>query len=251
MKVHKNLSVLVTAIMLFTFSNHQVAAQVDRYVDKVKLNNGSTIWGLTEIKQDQVIIFVTEEDSLIVPAENIKSLKTGKLNPDLYLDRVQKFYYQVSTGVLVGSSHQYSSNEASFSASFISGYKLKRMLGLGLGVGVDFYPNQRHIPLSLDVQGDLIPGRVTPFYQLNVGYGWAQERSVPVELERLTGGLYFRPSVGVKWHFAGHSWLLRISYVRQESKMHYEPIDLGNGSTITTVEDRVLQRLGFGLGIYF
>ena len=238
-------------ILLLLLSSNLLSAQVDKYVDKIKLQNGSTIWGLSEVRQDQVVVHFSEEDSLIIPAEHIKSFKTNKLNPELYQDRVKAFYYQVSTGVLVGSSHQYSGNEASFTGSFVSGYKLKQQLGLGLGAGVDFYPGQRHIPIFLDVQGDLLAGRITPFYQLNAGYSWAEERNAPVALESLSGGLYLKPSVGVRWHFARYSWFLRLSYIRQESTSRYEPIDFGSGNILTNVEDRVLQRAGISLGVSF
>jgi hypothetical protein len=251
LKVNIKVSIVIKVMLLLLVSSSYIAAQTDKYVDKIKLNNGSTIWGLSEIKQDQVIIHVNAKDSIIIPAENIKSLKTNKLNPELYQDNLEGLYNQVSTGVLVGSTHQYSGNEGSFSASFVSGYKLKQQFGLGLGVGVDYYPSQRHLPVFLDIQGDLIRGRFTPFYQLNLGYSWAHERSAPEDLESLEGGLYLRPSFGVKWHFARYSWFLKLSYVRQESTTRYEPIDFGNGNTITNVEDRVLQRAGISFGISF
>jgi hypothetical protein len=238
-------------MLLLLLGSNLVSAQVDKYVDKIKLQNGSTIWGISEVRQDQVVVHVTEEDSLIIPAAHIKSFKRDKLNPELYQDRVKALYYQVSAGVLVGSSHQYSGNEASFTSSFVSGYKLKPQLGLGLGVGVDFYPGQRHIPIFIDLQGDMLAGRITPFYQFNAGYSWAEERDAPVELESLSGGFYLKPSVGVRWHFARYSWFLRFSYIRQESTSRYEPIDFGNGNILTNVEDRVLQRAGISLGVSF
>ncbi len=251
MKFHIKTILWIKLTLLLLLGTNAVLAQVDKYVDQIKLNNGSTIWGISEIRQDQVIIHVSDEDSVMVSAENIKSMRTNKLNPELYQSRVGGLYYQVSTGVLVGSSHQYSGNEASFSGAFISGYKLKQQLGLGLGVGVDFYPGQRHIPLFLDIQGDLVSGRITPFYQLDIGYSWAEERDAPEELESLTGGLYFKPAVGVKWHFARYSWFLQLSYVRQESTARYQPIDFGNGNLLTNVEERVMQRVGISLGMVF
>jgi len=226
-------------------------AQTDKYVDKVVLTNGSVIWGLSEIEQDQVRIYLNSGDSISMPVEYIKSLKKGKLNPEYYQHRLEGVYYQVTTGVLLGKSYQYSGNEPGFTASFVSGYKFNRFWGAGLGMEVDFYPSQSHIPLFLEFQGDLLRGRVTPFYQVRTGWSWAEERNSLDETGRVEGGFFLSPALGVKWHFAGHSWHLQFSYVRQEATTRFEPVDFGNGQSITNVEDRVLQRMGIGVGISF
>jgi hypothetical protein len=96
-----------------------------------------------------------------------------------------------------------------------------------------------------------MPGRITPFYQLHGGWSWANERNNPSQIDRIEGGLYLRPALGVKWHFAGYSWQLHVSYVRQQSTVYYEPIDLGNGNVVTNVEDRALQRIGISAGVTF
>jgi hypothetical protein len=181
----------------------------------------------------------------------IKSIKTQKLNPELYLERSQGVYYQVSMGVLLGKSHNNSETRGSFSSSFTSGYRFNPMLGIGLGVGLNYYPDQIQVPVYLDVHGDLSKGRLTPFYQLSVGWSWADERGNITHIEKVEGGFYLRPSLGVRWHFAKHSWHLQLSYVRQNSTTHFEPLDFGNGNVITNVEDRTLQRVGISIGISF
>ncbi|GJM29758.1 MAG: hypothetical protein DHS20C17_23930 [Cyclobacteriaceae bacterium] len=238
---------LVLSMLLFQVSS----AQTDRFVDKIVLQNGSIIWGLTEMEQGQVRIFLTEEDSLLIPEKMVKLIKTGKFNPKLYLDRREGPYYELSTGVLVGKGHHSFENEASFSASFTGGYRFKRMLGIGLGVGVNYYTDQRHVPLYLDLQGDWLEGRITPFHQLNVGWSFASDRDHVVQVDQLDGGFYLSPSVGVRWHLATYSWHFKVSYVRQEATRHFEPVDLGNGSSLTSVEERTLQRVGISVGVSF
>ncbi|MCZ6693079.1 MAG: hypothetical protein O6939_04160 [Bacteroidetes bacterium] len=225
--------------------------QTDRYLDKVVLHNGSVIWGMTEFQQEYIIIFLSEKDSLTVPVSMIKSLKTQKLNPELYLNRSQGAYYQVSWGVLLGKGHQYLENTGSFAASFAGGYKISPLIGLGLGVGLNYYPEQIHVPVYLDVQGDLLKGRLTPFYQFSAGWSWADERENISQIGEVQGGFYFRPSLGIQWHFAKHSWHLQLSYVLQKSTTRFEPVDYGNGNVITNVEDRTFQRVGISTGISF
>jgi len=243
--------VLSLLIVLFACLPHSSFGQTDRFLDKVVLNNGSVIWGITEFQQDYVIIFLSEKDSLTVPVSMIKSLKAQKLNPDLYLERLQGPYYQVSVGALLGKSHNNSENRGSVAASFTSGYKISPLFGLGLGIGINYYPDQIHLPVYLDIQGDLSKGRVTPFYQLSTGWSWADERDNISQIGKVEGGFYLRPALGIRWHFAKHSWHLRLSYVRQNATTRFEPVDFGNGNVITNVEERTFQRMGISTGISF
>jgi len=242
---------LVLLIVLLACLPHASFGQTDRFLDKVVLNNGSVIWGVTEFQQENAIIFLSGKDSLIVPVSMIKSLKTQKLNPELYLERSQGPYYQVSVGVLLGKSHNNSENRGSVAASFTSGYKISPLFGLGLGVGLNYYPDQIHVPVYLDIQGDLSKGRVTPFYQLSTGWSWADERDNISQIGKAEGGFYLRPALGVRWHFAKHSWHFQLSYVRQNAITRYEPVDFGNGNVITNVEERTFQRMGISIGISF
>lgn len=234
--------------ILFAQYSH---GQADRYVDKTVLHNGSVIWGITELEAGQVKILLTAKDSVMVPDYMVKSIKTGKFNPALYSERFEGFYYEFSTGALIGKSHHSSENEGTFTMSFAGGYKFNRLLGLGLGVGLDYYVDQRHVPLFLDIQGDWLEGRVTPFHQLNIGWSLASNRDEITPVEETEGGFYLRPTLGVRWHFPNHSWQLKVSYVRQEATRSFEPIDFRNGSSLETVEDRTMQRIAIAVGVSF
>ncbi len=246
--IFNKLICFVISCMLFTQLSH---AQTDRYVDKTVLHNGSVIWGITELEAGQVKILLSAKDSVTVPDHMVKSIKTGKFNPALYSQRIEGFYYEFAAGVLIGKSHHSSENEGTFTTSFAGGYKFNRLLGVGLGVGLNYYTDQRHVPLFLDIQGDWLEGRVTPFHQLNIGWSLAADRDDIIQVAETKGGGYLRPSLGVRWHFPNHSWQLKVSYVRQEATRHFEPIDFRNGSSLETVEDRTMQRVAVAVGITF
>ena len=228
-----------------------LTGQSDQYLDRVALTNGSVLWGIVEIEEGGVKVFIDDDNLIFVQDSLIKSLKYQKLNPELYLRRTAGVYYQISAGVLIGKGYQHSDNDTNFAAWFTSGYKFNRKFGLGLGVGLNYFPQQRHIPLYLDIQGDLLAGRVTPYYQLNTGWSWADERETFANVDKIEGGWYLRPAIGVRWHYPKHSWHLQVSYVRQNSTTFYEPVDFGNGAMLSSVEDRVIQRLGLSFGISF
>ena len=229
----------------------EIIGQEDRYLDKIVLHNGSIIYGVAEQNDESLTMFLTAQDSISVPISRIKSIKTNQLNPARYLERLEGTYYQVSVGVMLGKTHQNSESNGSFFTSFTSGYKFKPSFGIGLGVGINYYQYQKHVPFYLDVQGDLLENRVTPFYQLSAGWSWADSREETLQDVRVEGGFFLQPSVGVRWHFAKHSWHLKFSYVRQNSTTRFEPIDFGNGNRLTNVEDRTIQRFGISTGISF
>jgi len=239
------------AFVGFLLMASQVQAQTDRFLDKTVLQNGTVIWGITELEEGQVKIFLTENDSVLIPDFMVKSIKTGKFNPSLYAERVEGFYYELSTGFLIGKAHHSADNEGTLSLSAAGGYKFNRLLGVGLGAGVDFYLDQRHIPLFIDIQGDWLDSRLTPFHQLNLGWSYAADRTGSDQVERVKGGAYLRPSLGVRWHFPRHSWHLKVSYVLQQATRYFEPIDLWDGGNMQTTEERTMQRLAVAVGISF
>lgn len=252
MRTGINLPVLLCwFVALLTFFQQTIFGQTDRFLDKVVLNNGSVLWGVAEFQDETVKVFLSQKDSLSVPISMVKSLKTQKLNPELYLERSQGAYYQVTWGALLGKGNHDSENTSSFAASFTSGYRFKPLLAIGLGVGLNYYPDQIHVPVYLDIQGDLIDGRLTPFYQLSAGWSWADERENISQIGEVQGGFYFRPSLGIRWHFAKHTWHLQLSYMLQNATTYFEPLDFGNGNVITNVEDRTFQRVGISTGISF
>ena len=249
--MHKLINRTVLALLFWCCLSLGVSGQSDRYLDRVALKNGSILWGMVEIEENGIKVFLDDDQTVMVQDTLIKSVKYHKLNPASYNQRNSGMYYQILTGLMVGKPYQYSETMASFAGWFASGYKFNRKFGAGLGVGLNYYPQQRHIPMYIDVQGDLLAGRVTPYYQLNVGWSWADERESFSTVDRVEGGFFLRPAFGVKWHFPKHSWHFQVSYVRQNATTYYEPIDFGNGAMLTNVEDRVLQRMGLSFGISF
>ena len=247
----KDRLVLYFVVSLIGFVSTEAYAQETRYLDKVTLNNRSVIWGVAEFSEGSVTVFFTDEDSVSFPLAMVKAVETDRFNPNLYLDRTTGTYYQLTLAMMLGKGHHDSENIGSFSSSVISGYKFMRALGVGIGVGLNYYEDQRHLPLYLDIQGDLLDTRVTPYYQLSMGWSWADGRNTVSQDAKVEGGLYLSPSIGIRWHLAKYSWHLKLSYVRQESTTRFEPIDFGNGNMLTNVENRTLQRVGLGLGVTF
>ncbi len=242
----------LAAILVGLFCTVQGVAQVDKYLDKVVLKNGSVVWGITEITDDEVLVHMNDEKAISFPLDAIASLKTGKLNPLYFQRKVEGPFYQVNFGVSLGKRHQEFPLEGNPNISVVAGYKFKPLLGVGLGMGWYYFPEFKHTPFFAEVQGDLTKTRVTPFYALRVGWSIASERDVLNNLvDKSKGGFYFEPGAGLKLHAGGHAWLLKVAYLRQRSETTYTPLDIGNGVRILNVEDRTYERTTITLGLVF
>lgn len=227
-------------------------AQVEKYMDRLELQNGSVLWGITEIQGDQVVMYLSPSDTISLPKSMIRSLKTQKLNPAFYMVKTPGPFYQVSWGTLIGKSHSQSINQATFSISALGGYKFNSRWSAGLGAGSYYYPQMGILPMFGEVQGDLAESRLTPIYFFRGGWSWAfQRKDNGFAIDDMQGGMFLEPGVGLKWHRAGYALQLKVSYVRQNSKTFFEPLDFGNGTIITNVEKRTFERINLSMGVSF
>lgn len=241
----------ILIVWLLTFSINCLG-QVEKYLDKVVLNNGSVIWGIAEMTADEVLVHLDSHQTLSVPLAEVASLQTQKLNPRYYQKSEPGFYYQLVWGITLGKSHVDFPNETSFNISATAGYRFISYFGLGLGVGLYYYPQMRHLPIFLDVQGDLLKTRLTPIYSLRTGWSKAYPRDdLSDQVDETKGGYYLEPGLGLKWQAANHAWQVKVSYLQQHSETIFSPIDFGNGNRLINKETRKFERTTITLGITF
>lgn len=98
-------------------------------------------------------------------------------------------------------------SRAVFTVQTFNGLALTGGLAGGITAGVDVYPELILLPLSLGVRGDIFQAGVSPFYGIDVGYGfdWLENES---EFNRYSGGLMLNPAVGVRIGTKSRSALL-------------------------------------------
>ncbi len=243
----KELLLIVTLGML----HYSGLAQVEKYLDKVTLKNGSVLWGITELQNDQLMVHITPEHTLAIPIAEVVTLKKQKLNPRYYLKKVPGTYYQVNWGITLGKSHNENPTETTFNASLAAGYRFTTGLAVGMGTGIYYYPQIRTVPWFVEVQGDMLRGRITPSYFLRTGWGWSTDRNQSGLVADTKSGYYLEPGIGLRWYAGKYSWILKVGYLRQHSETVYEPLDFGNGNIVSNVETRTFERTTISLGLIF
>ena len=82
---------------------------------------------------------------------------------------------QMEMGVMMGQvsvDNSPPTGRVNFTFTGFNGYRLHRLLAVGLAVGLDWYRTRMLLPVSLGLRGDFWRARrVVPFYALDVGYG--------------------------------------------------------------------------------
>lgn len=85
--------------------------------------------------------------------------------------------------------------------SFTAGYQLKNYLAVGGGLGIDLY---EHIlmPAFIDIRGNIGKGNLTPYYAINLGYGfplgeWLEDNENSAN--DVKGGKFIYPAIGLKF----------------------------------------------------
>jgi len=239
-------------LLLWLWVGCTANAQVDKYLDKVMLKNGSVLWGITELREQGVLVHLSDQDSIIVSMDEIEAIKTDKLNPQYYQPKDRTWFYQLDWGLTVGKRSDFSINEVNFNASAVFGKRFKPMVNLGLGTGIYYFQETRHIPIFAELQGDLIQHRVTPVYFIRVGWSLADERKDIEEfVDWTSGGFYFQPGVGLRIYGHKHAIHVRVSYLSQSSETQFNLVDFGNGSSLQTRQNRRFERTTFTLGVTF
>ena len=102
---------------------------------------------------------------------------------------------------------------------YVMGYRFNRMLGVGLGTGFeshDLSATRNFVPVYAEARGFFLPKKITPYYAVKVGYGFAlrDELSGTVEAK---GGIHFSPEVGMRFGGGIMSFYTGIEYKLQNA----------------------------------
>jgi len=137
----------------------------------------------------------------VADAEN-KARKTYQFNES-------GFYFESNAQLMLGNSAFFNTPEngkkinkvdPGIGAQLIGGYQINRFIGIGAGIGLDYYylnSGETLMPVFADVRGYLLKSNVSPMYKLQAGYGIAfldEDRG----MESAEGGWMWYPALGVR-----------------------------------------------------
>src|SRR4030095_13706898 len=124
------------------------------------------------------------------------------------------------------------------------GYRFSRLLGVGIGTGIethDFNYVRNIIPVYAEARGFFFPKKLTPYYAVKIGYGFALKDQYSGVTEA-RGGFHFSPELGFRFGGGDVSYYAGIEYKIQNATYTNDGSDFG-GSTFT--EEVSYRRLEF------
>jgi hypothetical protein len=158
-------------------------------------------------------------------------------------------YGTISVGTL-GGMGDWGQPTPGISLKGVAGWYFHRLLGVGGGVGMMNLGGPTFIPVFANIRGNFMKSTASLFYDINIGYGIGVVNPMNSgfwRMESITGGLYLRPSIGVRLPSTRQTHVfLDFGYVIQFSSAKYQ--DWNNNPVF---EKRTIYRPSFRVGITF
>jgi hypothetical protein len=98
--------------------------------------------------------------------------------------------------------------------TYSMGHRFTRMLGVGGGIGIesnDFFNDRDQVPLFVEARGFFLKEKISPYYAVKLGYGFALKHEFSNEIEA-KGGVYFSPEIGVRFGSRAVNYYLGMEY---------------------------------------
>jgi hypothetical protein len=268
---HFNLMSKLLVVTLIVIFSSTVSFGQTPGVSTVVLKSGLVVKGkiLKIDLTDKLVIELPSGGSLEIKMEDIEQLTLAdsqpnaasstlpyeKVKPQAIPFKEKGYYAKVDFGLPFGLD-TYGDPSLNVSISMSGGHVLNRHLSLGLATGMDFYwwPNSVVNPLALEARGRFYNDNFTPYYSLQVGYGFLT--SSEYWSENTKGGLFIAPGVGIISKKRDHTaWNLHLGFRSQTMQGEYEDWiwrqDLQRSVLAQIHEKIVYNRLELRFGFWF
>lgn len=129
------------------------------------------------------------------------------------------FYHVFSFGFSLGEQ------TANILISNENGYRLNKHFAGGLGLNYDRYTNISAFPIYINLRGYLLDKKISPYYFLGGGYGFAWDNGKDYEsytVNHVNGGLYGQTGVGYQIQYSRIAVSFNVGYRIQRTRLDYE-----------------------------
>jgi hypothetical protein len=249
----KNLRTLLIFSLLGVTSLGVAQQKEEKCRDVIHLRDGSIWQGkIAEYQPDGELVLNTWSGlTMHLPASNVKRIEqkcAGDHRPRLSL--LQRPYSFRERGLYHATRLLTLTGESGFGLGLqhSSGLKINRLLGVGIGTGVEvFTPGEDDpstYPLFLEARGYLSPSNLTPFYAIGGGWAFADkgQNSSDWGEQRWEGGWMAQGQIGYR---VGNHFICHVGVRLQRKTYHWEqPWWGGRGRN-----EILHKRLEVGIGI--
>ena len=177
----------------------------------IHLKDGSKVQGhIVDANADLVKIILKDGGELLVPSENIVSMKDPRRQISIDDQGIQTqikgwfFHPQIYflTAFRAGTSIDSDKVRNAMGRNFTVGYLLNRHFGIGVGAGLDFY-EKTMLPLSVNIRGDITKKNPSVYYSLTGGYSLPSGEWFDNDDNEYTfkGGAFYYPALGLKFSY--------------------------------------------------
>ena len=205
---------ILAVFILILFSTAIFAQKNTPTSENIQLTDGSTLKGKilkTDTENNLVYIQLNSGDEITVAANTVVQAKEQK-GTFHRLDNgksVQKSGFYLIPQLYTLSARRSKSWEGStndirhaIGASLTAGHQFKNYFAIGGGFGIDLYEDLL-MPVFLDIRGNLGKGNLTPYYALDLGYGFPLGKWLNNDefsnATNVKGGKFIYPAVGLKF----------------------------------------------------
>ena len=216
--------------------------------DFVYLKDGSKLRGkIQEYVIDEYLMLQIENGNTTkIGGEKIKKVIQDCEEHVIKNEVEKKYYLQSSLYALIGRS-LFNEVEVGSGGQIVGGIKVNKWLGLGAGLGLEFYaPKDNTESSSFPVFGEVRWIMPTQNYlSLATGYGFADKNDTFSSYERVIterkGGLYLSATSGIK---LGKHLALHVGWTLQKKTLVWRSIYIGENSGIDRISNN---RIALGM----
>ncbi len=239
--------------ILFSFP---AAAQQDssdsKIFDIVWLKDGSKLTG-TIIKWDLgrgMEFQISTGAIILIPKSDIRRVMQdtpyitgGRRDREVYVREPKPYAFREEGWYHTTSGFINVSNMGGVGIHHAMGYRINRMLGVGLGSGIethDFNRVRNIIPVYAEARGFFFPKKITPYYAIKLGYGFALRNEISGTTDA-SGGIHFSPELGVRFGSGDVSYYLGLEYKIQNATFTSNDQWFGGGIVTESISYRRLE----------
>jgi len=176
-------------LLMIAFAFSATAQSIGNYIDVVYLKNGSMIKGVIveQVPGKTIKIKTADGSEFVYPIDDVEKFTreevVTKNNDKSHFSRAKQWmngdYKQKDKGYF--AEIEMLGNTTAYAVRVTQGYKFGKMGYLGVGLGlentkINYGERLPELSLNLVYAGDLLNRKVTPFYQIEAGYGFSLDR---------------------------------------------------------------------------
>ena len=254
------LSIMVCLLVgLSAFAQESKESETPVQIDEDKrailfLKGGSQL-EVTIIEWDEdlgIKVITTWGQEMFFPADRIQKVKalTKEAYNSHYVFKEKGIFYSMAGGLLTGNNGVRNNDRNGYTFSFSTGYRLSRLLSIGIGTSVDQYAygsGERMHPIFLDFRSYLLPKNSTFVLNVQTGYSLAFKNENK-GISDAKGGFMFYPSLGMSFGGSVTKYSIDLGYKFQQATWtNISQWDTRNSTEFRTVYQRFVLRFGIVL----